>query len=85
MKAVTTIFIILSALSIVSGIGYLAVGFNDESNSKDFSLVTGVLQLFLASSVLVSAIAYRKYGKKWKLSFVGAASLFVGFVVYVLA
>jgi hypothetical protein len=83
MKYVATIFIILSTLSVISGVGYLAIGLSGNSSSSSFSLAMGFAQIIIAISVLLTGWLYKKLGDKFKIPFFSCTTLYLGFIVYV--
>lgn len=82
MKLATTIYMILSILSIVSGIGYLAAGFNANQEYTGFAPISGVIQIVLATLVLLAFLLYKKRGSKLKMPFIFSASLYTAFIIY---
>lgn len=84
MKVLSSVFIALSLLSLLSGIGYLVVGNNSNTADTNFSPVSGYVQIVLALLVFLSAVAFKKYGNKFKVAFLGTASLYLAFMIYVL-
>lgn len=85
MKLATIIYMIFSILSIVSGIGYLAAGFNANQERTGFSAISGEIQVVLATLVLLACLLYKKRGSKFKILFIFGASLYTGFIIYVIS
>ena len=85
MKIASRVFIVLSVLSIISGVGYLAIGLSSSNPNSSFSMLSGVLQIVVALFVLVSSLGYKNQGNKFKIPFLVSSALYVGFVVYVVS
>ena len=83
MKIVAKIYLVLSFLSVLSGIGYLAVGYTQNYEKQEiFNPISGWFQIVLALLTLVLAIVYLKGNEKVKNILVVCVVCFSMFLTY---
>jgi hypothetical protein len=86
MQLTAKIAIVVSVLSILSGLVYLLVGFSSEGSEHDsFTLLPGIAQIAIALSVLVFAVLYVRHGSRYQNPLVAAMAVFAAFIVWTLA
>jgi hypothetical protein len=77
MKIAAIIFLVIAILSLISGVGYLAVGLLSESSSQNLlSPWPGVAQIVIATYLLLFSLLFLKNNEKYKNYFVSGIFMY---------
>ena len=83
MRIAAIIFLVIAILSLISGVGYLAVGLLTESSGQNMlSPWPGVAQVVIATYLLLFSLLFLKNTEKYKNYFVSGIFLYGSFFMF---